>query len=138
MKKTLTNNICSKRVIALMLSCMLCLSLFMSLNMNVAFCDGEASEDNPFSEVTTAIDDAAKSVYGLLRSIVAPIAAVMFAWAGLQFFFGGKGGTEAARKIIWGSIFGILLVALAPFLVSQVAQMGTEFTWDDLKNPLGS
>lgn len=135
MKKTLIHNTNFKRATTLMLSCMLCLTLFMTLSMNVAFCD---EGGDPFAQITDAVTTSSENIYNLIRTVVSPIAAVLFAYAGLQFLLGGKGGTEAARKIFWNGVAAILIVAFAPMIANVVANIGKNFGWSMLENPLAN
>lgn len=121
------------KIIALMLCCVLCMTLFMTLNMKVAFCD-EAVD-----AISDAVSQMSTKIYTTMRKIITPLAAVAFAFAGIQFIVGGKSGTEKARVIMIGAVIAIGLVIFAPLIANEVASWGVGFGGGDLSgyNPLG-
>ena len=61
------------------------------------------------------------SVYGVLKTIAIPIAAVALGFAAYQIFAGGEKGMEKAKKTILYTAIGIAIVFLAPTIINQIS-----------------
>lgn len=71
-----------------------------------------------------AIEDGVKaglaSVYGIIKAITIPVAAVSLAFCAFQIFTGGERGMEVAKKTALYTVIAVGIVYLAPVVVEQV------------------
>lgn len=72
-----------------------------------------------------AIQDGVKAgsaqLYGILKTIVIPLGAVVFAWNGLKALFGGERGMEQAKKNMLIIVIVMVIVFFAPLIVQQIS-----------------
>ena len=71
--------------------------------------------------IEVGINTGLSKIYGIITSVVVPVAAVSLAFSAYQIFTGGERGMESAKKIILYTLIGVAIVYLAPALVKQVA-----------------
>lgn len=73
------------------------------------------------SQISSAVSNGMKSVYGVITSVIMPIATVVFAFAAAKLLFGGQRAMEQGQ----GKLLTILLVLagvyLAPIIIEEVA-----------------
>lgn len=104
--KRVTNVVC---VIAAILLC----AVAVCLVQTPAFAAGEA--------IVKGVSDAGEEVWSIARNIAVIIAIIVVIAAGLEFILGGQRGGEVAKKLIIGTVAGLAIVLLAPYLVSFFA-----------------
>lgn len=71
--------------------------------------------------IESGIKGGMKQAFDLLKAIVTPIAAVVFAIYGLSMLFGGQKGMESGKKGMLICALAIAAVWLAPLAVEAVA-----------------
>ena len=85
----------------------------MAMLLTCVFADGGSIEGQ--------IASGMGSVYGVLKTIAIPIAAVALGFAAYQIFAGGEKGMEKAKKTILYTAIGIAIVFLAPTIINQIS-----------------
>lgn len=71
--------------------------------------------------IEAEVKSGAKSVYDLFKAVLAPIAVVAVVWNVFKALFLGERGMEGAKKGILIILCIVVLVYLAPVIVSTVA-----------------
>ena len=71
--------------------------------------------------IEEGVTQGATSIYKILISIVAPIAAVCFAFCGFKLLFGNEKDVQSAKKTMLIIVAAIAIVLLAPIVIKQVA-----------------
>ena len=73
------------------------------------------------NEIANGIAGGMSSLYGLLRMVAIPIAAVAAVFAAFQIFAGGEKGMEKAKKVLLYTGIGIAVALLGPLIVKAIA-----------------
>lgn len=73
------------------------------------------------STIETEVKRGAGSVYNLFKAILAPIAVVVVVWNVFKALFLGERGMEGAKKGILITLCIVVIVYLAPVIVTNVA-----------------
>ncbi len=71
-------------------------------------------------QLETGIQTGMGQIYKLIQTIVIPVAAVVLSWNAFKAFTGGQKGMEEAKKNIFACLAVIVLVLLAPVIVTTV------------------
>lgn len=71
--------------------------------------------------ITTSITGGVGNLYGIIKSIVLPIAALVFAFNAFKALFGGEKGMESAKRNMLIIVVIIALVLLAPMIIQTVS-----------------
>lgn len=123
-----------RSIISMVMCCVMMLSVFMFLNVDVAFCASGEANSEAASAIQEAINDGAEQVITVMRAIVTPICIILIAFAGFQFLIGGQQGTEKARKTLMAAALGIAVVLLAPLFGQALATWFADAMQGDLSN----
>ena len=81
-----------------------------------AFADSGAA-----SSIADAVTEGMHDAYGLMTSIVMPIAALIFAVLALKMLFGSQRSVEEGQKGLIKVLIVIALVFAAPIIISEVS-----------------
>ena len=87
-------------------------------------CTAFAAEETTSEEtnaIANGIAGGMSSLYGLLRMVAIPIAAVAAVFAAFQIFAGGEKGMEKAKKVLLYTGIGIAVALLGPMIVKAIA-----------------
>lgn len=79
-----------------------------------------ASSDAITGTISSAIGSGMKSIYGLITSIILPIAAVIFAFAGLKMLIGGQRDIEAGQGKLLMILVVLIIVFFAPLIIEAM------------------
>lgn len=126
------------RFLSVFLCVCLCLMLFLTAGMDVAFCAEEGDAASGIDAIEDVVTLAAGKIYQIIRAVIIPIVIVAIAYAGLSFLVGGSRGTETARKYMIGSFIAIILVVFAPIIGNEVGKWFSSYGSDTFNsyNPL--
>lgn len=116
---TLEQSSKSTRIITTMLLFVMCLSMFVFITPDTAFCADDASSTS--DAVSEAVNTLATNIYVTMRKIITPLSICSFAAAGFYFLFGGRSGTEKARTAMLAGVIGIMLVVFAPLIGKEIS-----------------
>ena len=86
-----------------------------------AFADGEGETTAAMGNVESGIKSGLGDLWGLLKGIAVPIAAIAAVFCAFSIITGGEKGMEKAKKIALYLIIGLAVVYLGPLLVQTVA-----------------
>lgn len=72
--------------------------------------------------ITNEVKKGAKEIYDIFKGILAPIAVVMIVWSVIKALFFGDKGMETAKRSMLIILGCVILVYLAPLMVTTVAE----------------
>lgn len=90
-----------------------------SLVSVMAFATNGGSELDT-SEMTSAIKNGIAKVYGILTSVILPVATLVFAFNAATALVGGEKGMEKAKRSMLHVIIVLACVFLAPMIVQEI------------------
>lgn len=107
--------------------------------MTGAFASGGSTNPsttgNVGSSVASGIQGGLNSLWGLLKAVGIPVAAIAVVFAAFQIFTGGEKGMEKAKKTLLYTAVGVGILYLGPWLITTIAGWftsagdGGAFTW---------
>lgn len=80
-----------------------------------------ASATGSANAIQNGVKAGSAQLYGILKTIVIPLGAVVFAWNGLKALFGGERGMEQAKKNMLIIVIVMVIVFFAPLIVQQIS-----------------
>lgn len=129
------------RFFALSLCLLLCVSLFMTVNLSVAFCEDTTTQATSMAKsISDIITLGASKIYSIFRAIIIPIVIAIIAYAGLLLLGGSAQSMTKAKTVLIYCFIGTVLIVFAPLIGNEVGNwLNDSSTYSgDLKdyNPL--
>lgn len=98
----------------------LCVVIAAALAFAMVLMVGDAA-GTASSSITAGVKSGTQQLFDIIKAVVAPIAAVCFAWNALKALFGGERGMEQAKHNVLIIILVLAMVFLAPVVINEVA-----------------
>lgn len=87
-----------------------------------AFAAEESGSGATIETIANGIRGGLRQVYQMLGLIVIPVAVVALAYCGFNVIWGGDKGMDKARSTFVHLVIGLVLVFLAPLIISAMAK----------------